>query len=133
MFKLQRTRIQNTQFVVFISVTSVTLKRSQSHQIKNNNVDPKKGYNHAKFERSCFSVVSEKKQFDSFFVCFFQTRKYVNYFSLNMRENQKWRYIYDLLNVINTHTKFQLNRIRTYNFQFKLSSTAVTLKYNQDH
>ena len=29
--------------------------------------------------------------------------------------------------------KFQLNRIKTYHFQSKLSDTAVTLKYNQGH
>ena len=31
MFKLQRTRIQNTQFAVIISDTPVTLKQCQGH------------------------------------------------------------------------------------------------------
>ena len=34
---------------------------------------------------------------------------------------------------MNKDTKFQLNRMRTYNFQLKLFDTAVTLKYNQGH
>ena len=50
---LQRTRIQNMQFAIDISDTPVTLKQSQGHQIYNQNVDPKQGYNHAKFERPC--------------------------------------------------------------------------------
>ena len=69
MFKLQRTRIQNMQFAVYISDTPVTLKQSQGHQTYNDNVDPKQGYNHAKFERSCFNGVQKKP------TCFFfQTR-----------------------------------------------------------
>ena len=34
---------------------------------------------------------------------------------------------------MNNHTKFQLNWIRTQNFQLKLFDNAVTLKYNQGH
>ena len=56
MFKLQRTRIQNTQFAVIISDTPVTLKQSQGHQTYNDNVDPNQGY-YEKFERSCFTGV----------------------------------------------------------------------------
>ena len=52
---------------------------------------------------------------------------------LHMCENQKQWYIYNLLDVINNLIKFQLNRIRTSNFQLKLFDTAVTLKYNQGH
>ena len=36
---------------------------------------------------------------------------------LTMCKTQKQWYILDLLDVINNHTKFQLNQIRTYNFQ----------------
>ena len=43
MFKLQKTRIQNTPFAVYISDTSVTLKKSQGHQTYNDSVDPKQG------------------------------------------------------------------------------------------
>ena len=49
--KVQRTRIKNTQFAVYISDTSVTLKQSQGNQTLNDNVDPKQAYNHAQFER----------------------------------------------------------------------------------
>ena len=45
------------QFAVYISDTSVTLKQSKGHQTYNDNVDPKQGYNRAKFERSCFNSV----------------------------------------------------------------------------
>ena len=33
-FKLQKTRIQNTQFAVYISDTPVTLKQGQGHQAR---------------------------------------------------------------------------------------------------
>ena len=33
---------------------------SQGHQIYIGNVDPKQGYNYAKFEKACFSGVQEK-------------------------------------------------------------------------
>ena len=55
MSKLQRTRTPNTQFAVYISDTSETLK-----QTYNDNVGSKQGYNHAKSERSCFNGVREK-------------------------------------------------------------------------
>ena len=71
---LQRTRIKNTPLAICISDTPVTLKQSQGYQISNDNVDPKQGYNHVKFERSCFNGVQEKAK-----VSFLQTRKYVNH------------------------------------------------------
>ena len=67
MFKLQRPRIQNMQFAVYISDTPVTLKQSQGHQTYNDNVHPKQGYNHAKLEKSCFRGVWEKAHIK---VCF---------------------------------------------------------------
>ena len=67
MFKLQRTRFQNKQFADYISYIPVTLKQSQDHQTYNLNVDPKQGYNHAKFERSCFDGVQEKPTITVFF------------------------------------------------------------------
>ena len=66
-FKVQRTRIQNTQFAVYISDTSVTLEQSQGHQTYNNNVYPKQDYNHEKFEKSCFNGVREKVNVKHFF------------------------------------------------------------------
>ena len=33
----------------------MTLKQSQGHQTYNENADPKQGYKHAKFERSCLN------------------------------------------------------------------------------
>ena len=38
----------------------MTFKQNQGHQTYNDNVDPKQGYNHAKFERACFNGVWEK-------------------------------------------------------------------------
>ena len=74
MFKLQRTRNQNTLFAVNIADTPVTLKQGQCHQTWNDDVDPKQDYNPAKFERSCFHGVQEKANVNSF-----RTRKYANY------------------------------------------------------
>ena len=53
-FKLQSTRIQNTQFAAYISQAAVTLKQCQGNQTYNDNVDPKKVYNPANVERSHF-------------------------------------------------------------------------------
>ena len=64
-FKLQRKRIQNTQFAIYISVTPVTLKQSQGQHSWNDNVEDKQGYNKAKFERPF--MVSEKKLMLMFF------------------------------------------------------------------
>ena len=56
-FKLQKARIQNKQFAVYISETPATLKQSAGHQTYDGNSDPKQGYNNAKFESSCFNGV----------------------------------------------------------------------------
>ena len=57
--KLQRTRINNKQFALYISDINVTLKQSQGHQTYNENVDSKQGYDHAKFHRACFHGAQE--------------------------------------------------------------------------
>ena len=49
------------QFAVYISDIPMTLKQSQGHQTYNDNVDPKQGYNHARFEISCFNGFKEQK------------------------------------------------------------------------
>ena len=69
--------IQNMQSAVHISDKSVTLKQSQGHQIYKDNVDPKQGYKHAKFERSCFHGVKDQSNDKGFF----QTRENVNHLS----------------------------------------------------
>ena len=67
MFKLLMTKIQNIQFAVYISDTPVTLTHGQGHKIYNDNVDPKQGYNHAKFEQSCLMVSQKKRMLKIFF------------------------------------------------------------------
>ena len=111
-FKLQRTRIQNMLFELYISDIHVTLKQSQGHQSYNDNVDPKQGYHHAKFERSCFNGFCEKVNVKVFFKW---GNKIVNYLPWTWAkkgggggERKKWC-IHDLLDVINKYTKFQLN------------------------
>ena len=47
MFKLERTKVQNTQLAVYISYKSVTLKQSQGHQIYSDSVETKQDYNQA--------------------------------------------------------------------------------------
>ena len=66
-FELQRTRIQNAQFAVYTSDTSVTLKQSQGYQTQNQNVDPKQSYYHSKSERSCFNGIKENQSLKFFF------------------------------------------------------------------
>ena len=58
-FKLLRTRIENTQFAVFISDIPVTLQQSQSHQTYRDHADPKQGYaKHAKKNSDLVLIVS---------------------------------------------------------------------------
>ena len=70
------------QFAVSISDTHVTLKQSQGHQDYNANAEPKQGYDHTPYERSCFYGVREKAKVNVvvvvLFVCF-QTKKHFNY------------------------------------------------------
>ena len=84
-FKLQRTRFQNTQLVVYISNTPVVLKQSQGYQPYGDNVDHKQGYNHSKFERSCINGVRNKANVK---VSLFQTTIW-QLSPLNIRENKK--------------------------------------------
>ena len=51
---------KNPKHAIYISDTPVTFKQSQGHQLQNDNVDPKQGYNRPQFERSCFNGVQEK-------------------------------------------------------------------------
>ena len=53
----------------------MTSKQSQGHQTYQDNADPKQGYNHEEFKRSCFNGVQEKANIK----VLFQMRKYVNY------------------------------------------------------
>ena len=62
-----REQESKSQFAVYISDTSVSLKQSQGRKKYNDNVDPKQGYNHAKFEKKVALMVSEKKLMLIFF------------------------------------------------------------------
>ena len=48
------------QFAIYDCDTSVTLTQGQGHQTRYELVDPKRGYNNAKFEKPCFNSVHEK-------------------------------------------------------------------------
>ena len=97
------------QYSTYISDTPVTLKQGESHQTKNDNVDPKQGYNYAKFERSCFNGVREKHN-----IIFFVSNQEICKLSpLDMCYHQKRWYIYELLEILNNPMKCQLNQIRT--------------------
>ena len=76
--KLQRTRIQNTQFVVHVSDIPVTLKQSQGHKTYNDIVDSRQGYNHTKFQRSCLNGVREKGNVLSLFLFSKRGNNYVS-------------------------------------------------------
>ena len=56
-----------TQFALHISETPVTLKQCQGHQIYKGNMGLNHGYNHAKFERSCFHGVWDKGKIKALF------------------------------------------------------------------
>ena len=86
------------QFAVYISNTPVTLKQSQGPQTKNDNIDPKQGYTHAKFERSCFNGVQEKSNVKGFF--FFPNEEVCQSSPLNMYGTKKYWSIHNLLDVI---------------------------------
>ena len=60
------------QFAVYISDTPVTLKKSRSSN-QNGHVNPKEGYNHAKYKESCHNSIREKANVK----VYFQMRKYV--------------------------------------------------------
>ena len=89
-------------------LTPVTLKQSQFHQKNDENIDPTQGYNHAKFEESCFDSVWVKCELRSLF----QARKNLNFLPWTCAKIKFW-YIHNLLDVINNCTQFQLNWIRT--------------------
>ena len=48
--------------LMFLTLTPVTLNQSQGHQTYHDDLDPKQGYNHEKFERSCLDGAREKKK-----------------------------------------------------------------------
>ena len=85
-YREQETKTRNLQFIFLTLRHLVILKQDQGHQTYNDNVDPKKGYNHAKFDWSCFNGVREKRNVKGLFpflllllLLLFQTRKYVDY------------------------------------------------------
>ena len=53
--RLNYSRQKSKKHTVKISDTPVTLKQGQGHKAWYELVDPKQGYNHAKFERSCLN------------------------------------------------------------------------------
>ena len=74
-------------------------------------VDPKQGYNNAKFEKPCFNRVYEKANNKG--CCFFSNQDKGQLFPLNMCKSQKQWYIHDLLHVLQNPANFQNNQART--------------------
>ena len=89
----------------------MSLKESQGHQTITDNADPQQGYNQAKFERSSFNGVLPQKAM--FFFFFFKQGNMLFISLETCAKNLKKSGSHDLLDVINNHTKFQLNCIRT--------------------
>ena len=81
MFKLQKTRLQIMQFAIYILDKPVTLKQGQGHQIYKGSIDPKHGYDHVKFERSCFNGVQAKANVKDFFS---NEKIYINIYRMYM-------------------------------------------------
>ena len=96
----------------------VTLKQSQGHQTYTDNVGPKEGYNHARFERSGLNGIWETptKEIIVSYLCpnvqVLSNEKTCQLSLLNIREKKKKLYIHDLLDVIKNLTKLQFIRIR---------------------
>ena len=111
-FKLQRTRIQHTQFAVYNSDTPVNMQQVKVIKPRMTKQTPSKVVIIQLLEDFA-SMVSKKEP---------TIVKKVIYFM-----------VYFLR--INNPVKLQLNQIRTQKFQFKLFDTAVTLKMkcNQGH
>ena len=111
MCKLQRTRTQSTQFATDISDTPVALKQSQDHQTYNDSgcyVNPKKVIIMQSLKDLALSCQRKKANFN-----FFPNEKICQLSPLNICKTQKYWYIHDLLDVINSSTKFRHDRIRT--------------------
>ena len=66
-FKLVDKNLKKKQFAVYDSHTPVTLKQGQGHQTWCALVDPKQGYNNAKFEQTCLKNVCKNTN-DTVFV-----------------------------------------------------------------
>ena len=56
MYRQQSEQESNQHSLQLINIWPEAFKQSQGHQTYNENVDPKQGYNHAKFERYTFTV-----------------------------------------------------------------------------
>ena len=128
------------QCTVYISNTPVTLKQSQGHQTYTDNVGPKEGYNHARFERSGLNGIWETptKEIIVSYLCpnvqVLSNEKTCQLSLLNIREKEKkvvyswspWR------NQVSYKASIYSDK-KIFFFQLKLFDTAVTLKCNQDH
>ena len=78
----------------------MTLKQGQGHQTWHEFVDPKQGYNNAKFEKPRFNSVREKAN-----------NKDLS--NQETSESQKQWYIHDLLDTLNYLTEFKFNKRET--------------------
>ena len=124
-FKVQWTRIKKQkQFAVYNSDIPATLKWGQGHQTWYEFLDPKQGYNHAKFERSPLNRVHKNANIKAFL-------KSENMSNISLAYVQRSNKV--VYSLSTWHRKFQLDWIRTQNFQLKPFVVAVTMKYGQGH
>lgn len=91
---------------------------NQGHQIQYNSLDSNQGYNHADFERPRLKRCLRKSQ------CVKSGNTSI--ISWTHGKSKKEWYIHDPLYIINSHTKFWLNRIRTHMFLLKLTLLEYT-------
>ena len=92
------------QFAVYDSETSVTLKQGQGDQIRYELVNPKHGYDDAKFAKPCLNSVRERANNKKFL----SNQETCQLSPLNTCESKKYWYIHDLLDVLNNPESFNL-------------------------
>ena len=103
----------------------MNVQQIQGHKIYHENVNPKQGYTHAKFERSHSNSVIKKGN-----IIFFSNEK-ICLSPFNTCEKTqtnppsdifKIYLMFDLLDVINNRTKFQLHWISTTDTKFSVKT-----------
>ena len=69
------------------------MKQIQGHQTSSDNVDPKQGYHHAKFERSCFNEVRGKNN-GKFVLKWGTMPNYLSWMCVKVKKRKKEKVVY---------------------------------------
>ena len=127
-FKVPCAGNHKTLLAVYFTDTPVTLQQNLDHQTWYESTDPRQGYNHVNFERSRLNSFQKKAMLK-----FLSNQETCQLSPLSRCESPRHLYIFDLVDIVNNYTNFQLNRTITCKYQLKLYDTTVALKYGQGH